>query len=503
MNGQNRQFRVAGGCALASAVFTSLFLCAGCAKDRSRLTQLQGVSQVTPSVSVAAEMTPSGVIPASHEEPARAAAKPKEPPSEPLPRPETEPGPFEMLEDLEAAALTSNPTIRRLELEASAKWSRTGYVSKLPDPTLGAMFFGDAMMLEPDRQLAEVQVMQMIPWLGRLDAEAKEAYFEAAAAQTMAQGERLRTVAEVRTNWFKLYLLQKQLEFIAANREQLAPLIEVTNARIAGGTAQPGDVLMATLELSELERERLEAEQELVAATAELNRLVGRDARTPIKPPAKIDSELPDWSHDLLRELAFENQPEIVAARLETAATRWGVEVARLKRRPDIGVGATWMVMDADNADPTPGAGNDSWALGVNMTLPLGHRKYDAIQSEANWRHFAAHSAEDEAVQRVDAMLRDLWQQAAAAQQMVELYEKTILPQAQQTLDADLQSLATSTVTFDRVIRDYRAVLTVQLALHRAMAQRAIALARIRQIVGVDVVDSPRPEPIDSPAVRD
>jgi outer membrane protein TolC len=73
----------------------------------------------------------------------------------------------------------------------------------------------------------------------------------------------------------------------------------------------------------------------------------------------------------------------------------------------------------------------------------------------------------------------------------VELYEKTILPQARQTYEADQKSLATGSVTFDRVIRGYRTLLNLQLGYHRARGQLAISIARIQQAVGVDLGDVP------------
>jgi outer membrane protein TolC len=399
--------------------------------------------------------------------------------------------PIETLAELEDRSIARNPSLRRMQHEAGAQWAKLGYVDKLPDPVVSSMFFGDAMNFVPDRQLAELQVMQMIPWLGRLQAEAQRAYLEALAAENMYQAERLRVVGEVRTTWYKLYVLGKQIETTEADQEQLQSLIKTANARIATGDSQPGDVLMATLELSSLQEQLLGYRQQLVATVAELNRLVGRDVRTPVAPPVEIEAELPQWDHDLLRIIAMQTQPELIAARMRTSATLWGIEVARLKRRPDLSFGAGWMVMTADPADPMPDAGKDAWTLNLNASLPIGREKYDAMVKEASREHYAAHASEDEIAQRLDAMLRDLWEQARASHQTLQLYEKTILPQARQTFEADLKSLANNTVTFDRVIRDYRTLLTLELGYHRALGQLATTLARIRQAVGVDLLAAP------------
>jgi outer membrane protein TolC len=402
----------------------------------------------------------------------------------------------EQLEDtlgsLEAFAIANNPTLLRMRQDAAAEWAKVGYVSKLPDPTISSMFFVPPMNFEPDRQVAELQFMQMIPWLGRLHAEERRARLEALAAQTQYDAERLRVIGDLRATWYTLYVLDKQIETTEADRAQLESLVTTANARVRTGNAEPGDVLMATLELSSLQEQLLTYRQQVAASTAEVNRLVGRDAGTPIALPEIIDAELQDWNHEMLRQVAFDRQPELNAARLQTAATRWGIEVARLKRRPDLTFGVGWVVMDAPGA-VDPAAGQDSVTLAASASIPLWHRKYDAIVSEASREHRAAHASEAEISLRLDALLLDLWEQARASQQTVELYETTIIPQARQTYEADQASLINNAVTFDRVIRDYRTLLTLQLGYHRALGQLATSIARIRQAVGDDLVESPQP----------
>lgn len=400
------------------------------------------------------------------------------------PVPSTQVG--QTLEALERFAVLNNPSLRRMEQEAAAASAKAGYAGKLPDPTVSAMFFTPPMNFEPDRQVAEVQIMQMLPWLSRLNAEEQRAQFEAMVAANDLRAEQLRVIGSLRTAWFRLYVISKQIETAEADKAQLVSLIKTANARVAAGNAEAGDVLMATVELASLQEQLISYRQQIASATAELNRIAGRDSGTSISPPREIDARLPAWDHDMLLGIATNSQPELIAARLRTAATRWGVEVARLKRRPDVTVSGGWIAMDAPMA-MMPGAGADSWTVGVSTSLPIWQRKYDAITSEATREHYAAHASEDELTLRLDAELRDLWEQARAAQQTVALYEETILPQARQSFEAEQKSLANNTVTFDRVIRSYRTLLNLQLGYHRALGQLATIVARIRQTVGVDL----------------
>ena len=481
----------------ATLVLMALICCAGCETSKQQVRSSSTLAQqpINPNVPSVPAKTESAVRLASHRQQEEAPQK-----LPPLEQREPEeliaphPQPNETLLDLEAFALASNPTLRRMQHEAGAAWAKTGYISKLPDPTVSTMFFTPPMNFEPDRQLADVQVMQMIPWLGRLKAEAQRAHMEALVAQTQYKAEELRVIGDIRATWFKLYVLRKQIETTEADQAQLESLIKTANARVRTGDAQPGDVLMATLELSSLQEQLLGYRQQIASTTAELNRLVGRDAGMPVVPPTKIAAQLPEWNHDLLRQIARENQPELNAARLRTAATRWGIEIARLKRRPDLTFGVGWIVMDAPGA-VMPEAGRDSFTLGVSGNIPISNHKYDAMVSEASREHYAAHASEDEIVLRLDALLRDLWEQARASQKTVELYETSILPQARQTFEADQKSLINNTVTFDRVIRDYRTLLNLEMGYHRALGQLATTLARIRQAAGVDLLASPEPIP--------
>lgn len=390
------------------------------------------------------------------------------------------------LPQLEAIAVSQNPQLRRLAQESEAARAKVGYVDGLPDPTIGGNVFAAPIETAAGSQRANLTIGQMIPWLERLDAQAQQACFEAMALQQVQAAQRLKVIGDVRTLWYRLYVIGQQIQIASANQELLESLIEVANARVSTGKATQGDVLVGTLEYSKLEEQLVTLRQQQVSTVAEINRLLGRGADVSITPPVELKIALPAWNHQMMRQMAVEHQPDIRAARIRTQATRWGLEVARLKRRPDFSVNASWFASDSNRPPSTVvDVGDDAWSVGAAVSIPLWDRKYDAIEREASWKHSASHASVDEAVQRYDSILRDLWEQAKAADETATLYTETILPQAKDTLEADQQSYVNGTVDFDRVIRDVRNLLTLELGYHRARGQLATALARIEQSVGL------------------
>ena len=461
-------------------------LAAGCSRSTQSLVQSAAPPRTAvqhadaASSDLAASSSAEPVTTAAHWEPVETAG--------PSSGASSAPDGSQSLAQLEAIASASNPALQRLEQQVQAAWAKTGHVDRLPDPTVGANLFVSPIETAAGSQRANLSVSQMIPWLERLDAKAQQACYEAMAAQQALDAERLKVVADVRAAWFRLFVLGRQVETNKANQQLLKSLIEVANARVATGAAAQGDVLLGTLEISRLEEQLITFRQQIESVKAHVNRVTGREASFPVAIPQTLEASLPGWSYESLVQLAVEHQPAIEAARLHTHATRWGVEIARLERRPNFAVNATWFGIDNNRpATSVVDVGEDSWSLGAQMSLPVWSRKYDALENEANWKHQASYSTVEDVTRRFDARLRDLWEQAVAADRIRQLYAETILPQARQTLDADQQSYANGTVEFDRVVRDVRNVLTLEDGLHRATGQLATALARIEEAVGTAV----------------
>ncbi len=389
---------------------------------------------------------------------------------------------------LEHLAADLNPKLIRLYREYQAAASRSNYVDKLPDPKFGANVFGNPIETAAGSQQANMTLSQTIPWLAKLDAEQQRASFEAFAVRAEYAAERLRVIAAVQIQWAKLYVIEQQIQVTLANASLLESLTEVANARVATGQATQGDVLLGTLELSKLEELLLVYRQQKVATIAELNRLSGRSAKTPITPPTQLDFVKPDWSAEMIFQVAINEQPELQAAHLRTQATSWGIQVARFSRRPEFMISASYFVTD-DNRAPSAfvNVGEDPWALGAQISIPLWKKKYDAMQNEAGWKHQAAHNMVQELTDRYDALVLDLVTESNRAAETALLYQNSIVPQAEQTLAADQDAYVNGLVDFDRVIRDYRNLFTLELGYHKALGDLATSNAKIQQAAGAPV----------------
>lgn len=463
------------------------------AADTNRLTSLES----SPPETVADGSTPVQIVQtALHADTSSAGlqiggvvkAEPTRPNGEPKVAASAEGTAQSDLSRLESLAASGNPRLKRLLQKANAAAARTRYIDRLPDPTFGANIFGHPVETAAGSQRANLTVKQMIPWVDRLEARQQQACFEAMALRQEYDAERLRVIAEVRSRYYKLYVLTRQIEYVEASQKLLQTLIDIATARVATGNAEQGDILLGTVELSRREEQLISLRQRVRSTQAGINRLVSFPAATPIMVPGKLAVADPSWSHQVLVQTAWERQPLIAAAQLQANATRWGVDAAELQRRPDLHVGVAWFCIDDNRSEsPVVDVGRDAWSIGASVTIPLDHTKYDAIRDEALWRHASSTFAVKEIRQEFDARLLDLLEQATAAAKTAELYRKTIIPLSEQTLAANQESLANGNAEFDRVIQDFRNLLTLKFEYHQKIGELATVIAEIQQAVGVDL----------------
>jgi len=395
----------------------------------------------------------------------------------------------ESLESLVAAALAANQRLQQLRHEADAAWEKIRYADALPDPTVGANIFEDPIETAAGSLRANLTVSQMIPWLHRLQAQEEQAAYEAMALYQLWRAERLKTTAEVKAVYYRLYVIGQELLATESNRVLVKGIVgRAVSLTRQPGVGSAGDVTLGNLALSRLEESRVMLEAKRDMATARLNRLLDRPADAPVNMPTELLVDYEPWSFEGLRQLALERQPEIAAAQLQAHATTWGVEVAALRARPDVAFSFGWQFID-DNRPPSNvvNVGQDAWSLGSTVTVPLWHEKNSAVRDEAVRRHYAAHAATEDLINRYEERLLKLLAEATSASETASLYKETMLGQAEQTLETDSTSYSQGRVEFGRVIDDTRALLDLQVDYHRALGRLAETIARLEQAVASDL----------------
>jgi outer membrane protein TolC len=184
-------------------------------------------------------------------------------------------------------------------------------------------------------------------------------------------------------------------------------------------------------------------------------------------------------SVDNLHSLALIDRPELKAAELDIQRNEQSRALAQRQYYPDFNVSfRRFQNFQADNG----------FGAYVSMTLPFSFwtkPKYDAGVQEAAAGVAVARAQQHTLENMTRFQINDLLAKLRATDQVATLYRTTILPQAEQGLQAARAEYRTGKAGFLDLIDAQRAWRKFQLEYFTALADRQRQLAELEQVVGI------------------
>jgi cobalt-zinc-cadmium efflux system outer membrane protein len=381
-------------------------------------------------------------------------------------------------------AREANPMLRAARASATAAGQRIGPAGALPDPQLQfglmnrmASDFGSTM--DP-MTMNQVQLMQMLPWPGKLGGAKRAARHTAAAARADTDEQERMLAAQVRMAYYNTAYADRALEVMGRTRDLLRNFLDVSTTMYAVGSAVQQDVLRAQVEVARMSEEITRMGQERVTMAARLNVLLGRSALSPI--PAlelrEADAgELP--AVDSLVAWAMAQRPALVAGAERVAAADASLSGARRALFPDFTLGVQYQQRPQF---PT------MVSLMVGITVPIfaGSRQLPMRREMAAMRGMATAelaSLQNETVARiVETRAR-----AVQDQNLIRLYRGSILPQARAAVQSSLSGYRVGRVAFMQLVDNQMTVNRYETETYRLLADYHQAVGELEALVGREV----------------
>jgi cobalt-zinc-cadmium efflux system outer membrane protein len=165
------------------------------------------------------------------------------------------------------------------------------------------------------------------------------------------------------------------------------------------------------------------------------------------------------------------------------------VELARKAYKPDLTVGATYGLVTG-RSDLAPGLmppvddGQDVFGVSLSLNLPIKKGKLDAGLEQATEQRLAAVERKREVTTAIDRSLGELVERVRLSREQVELFERVLLIQAEQSLRSAESGYAAGNLNSLDLLDAERVLLEVRTGIERARADHAIALARLEGAIG-------------------
>ena len=364
----------------------------------------------------------------------------------------------------------ANPALRSATLRAEALEHRIDPAGTIDDPFIAV----GVDQIPFDGEMGHVtryQISQTIPFPGKLSAKSSFAENRASSAKSDAETLNREVTVLATQAFFRFFYNQNALELNDRLKKIIESTIGSTKSRYKTGESGHHDWLLAKVELSVFEVERLRLLRERKTIQAVANELRNLPPLTPIGVLSPLF-----LSHDL-QESEFPDlgaQPELKSLEFFVSQAENEKKIAKLSYFPDFVIQGMAMYPSPEMMEEEA-----NWGIMIGINLPLYFwRKQSELSTAASIDKEAAILEKRNVKNRLNTESLDAQEQFKTARDVAALYKATVIP----TTNLAVQNAKSGYATMRLPLAQYLEILKVQRTqeLEYLAAQIDVELARTR-----------------------
>jgi len=388
------------------------------------------------------------------------------------------------LPDLVKEALRSNREILAAQKKYEAAHQRPAQESSLPDPTVGIGYTANGWPY-PGAGLGRdvtsnigLMVSQEFPFPGKRKLRGEVAAAEASAEFQQYLAVRLNVVARLKQAYHELHHANTSVSFVRRYQELLQNILRISEVRYSVGRAAQQDIFKAQTQFSIFQTQLLRYQQEQSSKQIEINALLNRPQATPIEVPEEmIAGEIRVTLEELLAS-ARAKSPALAREQKMVQRNQLAANLARKDFYPDYTVSGGYF---------NQGGMPPMWQVRVDFKIPTWLTRQRAAVTEQAFATTEARHTYEAADVSIEAQIRDQYTRAETARKLVELYQKSVIPQTELTLESSMASYETGALDFLSLFSNFMSVVDYQLMYHEEVMQFHVALARLEELAGREI----------------
>ena len=393
------------------------------------------------------------------------------------------------LDDVLKEALDRSPEAQSALHTVKALEHRVPQVRALPDPMVGVGWAGNpapfSTMSGDTSSYRGITVSQQFPTAGKLKLQGAMAKKDVEAAETDYETIRRRITAEVKAAYYDYFYYDKAIQATNQSKELLEKLSKIAEAQYRVGKAMQQDVLRSQVETSMLPEKLTELDQQKATAQARINAFLQQSPETLLPPPAEVEPSDIRYSLDELYGLALNNDTAADRAQKMIERSQMGVTLAQKQFRPDVGV--SYMYQQRTAQQDMNGA-----TVSINIPVFYRSRQRQAV-AEAAEDLISAQKMRENRLNEVRFELKQQYLAAKAADHLLALYSKGIVPQSSLALESSMSGYQVGKVDFLSVLANFTSVINYETDYYRQLSDYLTAIARMESLTGTDIT-TPAPD---------
>ena len=385
------------------------------------------------------------------------------------------------LDSLIEEAIKNNPQILSAQKRYEASYARISQASSLEDPSLE--FAYDKMIPQMTGMKPPMRtygISQELPFPTKLFLKRKIARKEAEMAFQDYQEKERAVIQEIKSEYAELFLVYRSIAINEENKALLEQFAGSAASRFSLGKATQQDALKAQVELAKVNNELIILEQKRQITQAKLNILLNRDPRQELGKPAILQKEAMELSLDELYAATKKSRPELLSFRYAVDRGKSAYALARHEYLPDFMVKYERQTVNGE-AGP--------WTGMVGMTFPFWFWEKQNYGVKEMRAELEMAEAEYKTMENMILFeVNDAVARIESFNKLIEIYETSFLPQAEQALKSSLTGYEANKIDFLNLLDSQRMLLEIKLDYYRALVDLQIAYADLERSVGKNVV---------------
>lgn len=369
------------------------------------------------------------------------------------------------LSEAEKITVSEAPELERLQATSEAFSQQAIADGQLPDPKLIAgtvnVPVNSFSFTQDDMTMVEVGVQQFFPAGNTLEIKSKQTQEKANAEKQKIREQQLALLRNVREVWLNLYYWIEASQVVQKNQSLYRQLLKAAESRYSVGKGNQSEVLQVQVELSRLDDQHIQIQQQIDGLRAQLGRYIGKaHANRP------LSNHLPQWPKPPplnILENCLQQHPllKVDAANIEVARNE--VDLANEQYKPGVMLDAGYSIRQG-NMSCCGGRRSDMIGARVTVDLPIFPANRQDRQFQASSDQLIA-TRLDQQVHFRDLLKElttqyTLWERLS---QRYDLYKKQLIPESKQSSKAALLAYQSATADLTTVLRAFSSELTIQL----------------------------------------
>jgi len=379
-------------------------------------------------------------------------------------------------------ALQNNPVVLESQKRWEEKMASIPIVTAWSNPKVGIMKddITNGPFAPGTAMMTEYSLTQEIMNPSKLTAMSKMASSDGLMSKANYLDKRMEVYSTAIQTYYDLLYASKALEIGKENQQLMGQLAQIAQVNYSTGMASLQDTLRAQTEFSKMTTDLLTMAAMEAVSKAKLNTTMNRSADTPLAVKEEFSVAPPNFDLVSLKQQAIAAKPAVISMQRQVEMAQAGVEVAKKQKLPDYEVGLGYK--DYQGRPNT-------WQISIMAMLPVWQDKNQGQIKVAAASLDAAKASLNNMQNMTSLDIQMVLTEVQTDWRKIDLYQNTIIPQAELAYQAGIVAYTNGKVDFMTVLDSLNALGNVKLDYYKARVDYEKATANLEAAVGKPLLD--------------